>query len=318
LVVAAVSFIVGFAGGVVAERVKKLSRFLVVSRREAWSVGILTGASPFSLSSANVRNPVLTAKDVTDVQASFVADPFMVSENHKWYMFFEILDKSTSHGCIGLATSDDGFNWTYAQVVLREPFHMSYPYVFKCKNDYYMIPETWEASSVRLYKASVFPTQWSLVGCLLPGVYVDPCVFRYNEKWWLFASTIDNSTLHLFYADSLYGPWIEHPASPVVKRDGHIARGGGRILVLNDKVVRFAQDDEPTYGRAVRALRVTSLTTTCYEEEEANDNPVLRPSGSGWNADAMHTLDAHELADGQWIACVDGRKDTRVLKFHLR
>jgi hypothetical protein len=320
LVVVAVTLVVSFAGGVIAQRSGKLSRLIQVSKLQTWSIGIFTGASLLSLSSADVRNPVLTAQDVTDVQARFVADPFMVCESHEWYMFFEIRPKNTNDGYIGLATSSDGLNWTYAQVVLHESFHLSYPYVFKWKRDYYMIPETQRSDSVWLYKASLFPTQWARVGCLLPGEYVDPCVIYYGEKWWLFGTgRTGNSyaTLHLFYADTPYGPWVKHPASPVVKSDKRNARGGGRILVLNDKVFRFAQDDAETYGRAVRALQITSLTTTRYEEQEVNGNPVLGPSGSGWNADGMHTLDAHELADGQWIACVDGTKDSPVFKFNI-
>jgi hypothetical protein len=34
-------------------------------------------------------------------------------------------------GEIGLATSEDGLKWDYKQVVLNEPFHLSYPYVFE-------------------------------------------------------------------------------------------------------------------------------------------------------------------------------------------
>ena len=65
----------------------------------------------------------------------------------------------SGHGDIGLAVSDDGINWSYKQIVLDEPFHMSYPYVFKWQEDFYMIPESQEANSVRLYRALDFPTK---------------------------------------------------------------------------------------------------------------------------------------------------------------
>ena len=49
---------------------------------QIWSIGIYTGESPVSLRpSPNVQNPVLTHAHVTDIAASFVADPFMVHEN---------------------------------------------------------------------------------------------------------------------------------------------------------------------------------------------------------------------------------------------
>jgi len=34
---------------------------------------------------------------------------------------------------------------------------------------------------------------------------------------------------------------------------------------------------------------------------------VLSPGESPWNGRSMHHLDAHPLADGSWVACVDGR-----------
>ena len=78
---------------------------------------------------SGVTNPVLTGSDVTDKSASFVADPFMFHEDGDWYMFFEVEDGASAD--IGLATSTDGLNWTYDQIVLDTDFHKSYPVVFK-------------------------------------------------------------------------------------------------------------------------------------------------------------------------------------------
>ena len=39
-------------------------------------------------------------------------------------------------------------------IVLAEPFHLSYPYVFEWQGSHYMIPESGAAKSVRLYRAS--------------------------------------------------------------------------------------------------------------------------------------------------------------------
>ena len=44
--------------------------------------------APFNLiTPSGIVNPVLTADDVTDVTARFVADPFLFYENAHWYMF---------------------------------------------------------------------------------------------------------------------------------------------------------------------------------------------------------------------------------------
>jgi hypothetical protein len=77
-----------------------------------WSIGIYAGKSPFELLPPDdLQNPVLTCADVTDVPASFVADPFMVRSDGVWYMFFEVMVRPLGIGQIGLAISDDGLAW---------------------------------------------------------------------------------------------------------------------------------------------------------------------------------------------------------------
>ena len=79
-----------------------------------WSIGIYSGESPFDLRPmAEACNPVLTRDDVRDVPARFVADPFMISSEGVWYMFFEVMNDLTDKGEIALATSVDCVNWDY-------------------------------------------------------------------------------------------------------------------------------------------------------------------------------------------------------------
>jgi hypothetical protein len=47
------------------------------------------------------------------------------------------------------------------------------------------------------------------------------------------------------------------------------------------------------------------LTEDNYAEVELVI-PILKASGNGWNANGMHHIDAHQQADGRWLACVDG------------
>lgn len=283
-----------------------LRRF--VKRQSDWSIGIYLGKSLVDFAPPpTITNPVLTAQDVTDVKADFVADPFMLHENDTWYMFFEVLNARDQRGEIGLATSKDGFKWTYQQIVLDEPFHLSYPYVFKWNHDYYLIPESYKANCIRLYKAVDFPIKWSFLTTLLDGGdYVDSSVFQFNGMWWLFTSSPKGNILHLYYADDLMGDWTEHPKSPVIEGNINIARPGGRVVVVDGKILRYTQDGEHFYGNQVRAFEITELTPTNYAEKEVEKNPVLKASGMGWNKIGMHTIDPHKLAEDNWLACVDG------------
>jgi hypothetical protein len=240
----------------------------------------------------------------------------MVRENDTWYMFLEVLNSDTEQGDIGYATSRDGRDWSYQRIVLDEPFHISYPYVFEWEGTWYMLPETHKAEEVRLYEAVDFPEEWAYAGTVLDGRYADPSILHHEGKWWLFAAPHENNNhrLRLYYADALLGPWTEHPASPIVDWDANIARPGGRMIVYEDRIIRFAQDAEPVYGLQVYAFEITELTPTSYQETQIGVEAILAPGSSDWNSRLMHQVDAHPIGDGRWIACVDGRGTKQTFK----
>ena len=278
-----------------------------------WSrTGALPPGGPFNLSPhPSVTNPVLTASHVTDVSARYVADPFLFYENGTWYLFFEVVKQSNSRGEIGLAISPDGLSWTYDRIVLREGFHLSYPLVFKYGNDYYMMPETSAVQEARLYKASNFPYGWTYAATLLNGDIHDASIFQYNNTWWMFFGDYgyygQSDTCFLYYSDSLFSGWQEHPMSPIVANDQSKARPGGRSFVYNgNTIIRLAQKDDITYGESVRAFQVDTLTKTQYAEHEITQSPLLTASGTGWNFAGMHNLDAW-WTGSDWLCAVDGK-----------
>ncbi len=273
-----------------------------------WSISIYRGNSPFRVEPISA-DPVLSKESVTDIRADFVADPFMLRHNHGWNIFFEVMNAETRRGEIGLATSNDGLAWTYQQVVLKEPFHLSYPHVFAFQNEYFMLPETFGAGAVCLYQAQDFPSRWSPVARLLEGQFADPTIFHYEDRWWIFACATPyrHDTLRLYFASALTGPWTEHPKSPIINGDKRRARPAGRILEFDNKLFRFAQDCIPRYGSCVRTFEIRELTRTTYAEVEIGHGPVLKATGTGWNAAGMHHIDAQQH-DGQWLACVDGTR----------
>jgi hypothetical protein len=284
--------------------------FIAAPRREAiWSIGIYRGQRPFDLTPATA-SPVLTRAHVTDVPATFVADPFLFFMGSLWYVFFEVMNWRNWKGEIGYATSPDGVKWTYGSIALAEPFHLSYPYVFTWEGKIYMVPESYEAGSVRLYEAVDFPTRWRCTATLLRGPYfADTSLFRHDGRWWLYTDAsrdLKNDTLRLFWADQLHGPWNEHPRSPILQDDPKHSRPAGRVIKINDKLVRFAQSCVPNYGTDVRVFEIDHLTLDSYQEREVLGNPLLEPSGKGWNSCGMHHIDLHCLEDGSWLAAVDG------------
>lgn len=290
-----------------ARRLKEAAKRVV---GHGWRLGLYCGPSPLALQPC-AANPILTRRDVTDVRAGFVADPFLAPGDPGWCVFFEVYDMRARRGRIALARTPDLRRWSYEGVVLDEPFHMSYPYVFRHAEQWWMVPETEAAASVRLYRAVQFPHRWSFERELLCGLpFRDASVVHDGGRWWLFVETSANAaydTLRLYGAPALTGPWTQHPASPVVRGDATSARPAGRLVRHDGRLVRFAQDCATAYGTRVRAFAVTDLTERTYAER-ALAGVVVGPTGAGWNADGMHHVDAWPLPDGTWIAAVDGRR----------
>ncbi len=268
---------------------------------------------PFPLINPSViNNPVIKASDVTE-GAWFVADPFLFYEDGQWYMFFEALIKGSGGlGAIGLARSSDGIHWNYDRIVLQNPWHNSYPFVLKHDGKYYMIPESYQQNSVIVYEASNFPYDWNPVATILDGKpFVDPSIFRYNNKWWMFVSDSSSANCYLYYSDDLLTGWIEHPKSPIVSDDTSMARPGGRSFVYNNgKIIRIAQKDDLIYGEKVRAFEVDLLTETEYAEHEIPESPILGP-GNDWNATGIHQYDCWWVND-KWLCAVDGKDNAGI------
>jgi hypothetical protein len=283
---------------------------LIEAGRAQWSIAVIEAPSPLALHDAAVdARPALTARDVRDVRAEFVADPFLWRRDSRWHLFFEVKEKRRRLGSIAVATSADGRRFQYERVVLREPFHLSYPYVFESGSETFMVPECGATGSVRLYRAKRFPHVWDFEATLLSGApFADATLFEHGGLWWMFTSEPTHDILRLHHAKNLLGPWVEHPSSPIVRGDPHVSRPAGRVVVMEDgRLLRFAQDDVPAYGKQVYAFGITRLDETGYEESPALDRPVLGPSNFGWNKYKMHHVDAHLLEPGRWLACVDGQ-----------
>lgn len=276
---------------------------------QIWSIRVFRANEMItrSLSDINMDEPTLQALDVNDVQAEFVADPFIINHDSQFFMFFEVLNKGTGRGEIGFATSLDGEKWSYQNVVLREEFHLSYPQVFKVGDEMFMLPETAEANRVLLYKAKKFPFQWEIDRELFSGRFLDPSIVKYDDKWWIFAGT-EEKNLHLFYSEELGTPWIEHPRSPIIINDISNTRPGGRIIVSGDQIYRYTQDGLPYYGNSVRVFKVNKLLESEYEDEEISSILSGTKKDSDWRKDGMHHIDQLQFNDNQWLVAVDGHR----------
>lgn len=89
------------------------------------------------------------AKVVTNPRGRFLADPFVVARGGDTVIFVEDFHYDSRRGSISAVRvlSDGGYE--LVPDVVREPFHLSFPYVFEHDGELFMIPESHQAKSIR-------------------------------------------------------------------------------------------------------------------------------------------------------------------------
>jgi len=204
----------------------------------------------------------------------FLADPFVISEDGRDYCFVEDYDYGKSRGCISVYELKEKTAECLGDAIV-EPFHMSFPYLFRFEGKLYMCPETCEMRDIRLYECINFPLQWKLSKVLMKDVSAtDTMIFEKNGIWWLFTN-IDPSNigdhcseLFIFSADNpLSNEWIPHDKNPIII-DSNKARNAG-LLFHDDSIYRVSQRQGfNLYGKGSSINEICSLSGLEYSESE--------------------------------------------------
>lgn len=224
----------------------------------------------------------------------YCADPFIVEEGGKHYVFFEEVVIGENKGRIAVAEIGDDGLLGPAQTVLSEPWHLSYPNVFKIDGQWYMIPESGAVEVVNLYAATSFPNSWTRVRSILSGVHAyDVTHLHHDGRWWFFAtvSTVVSGSscddLFIYYTDDpVHGELQPHAANPVVS-DITSARPAGAFIKKGQRLLRPSQDSRAYYGYGLLFNEVVKLSTTEYEERPLRRIHPGGADGHSWKG--VHT-----------------------------
>jgi hypothetical protein len=244
--------------------------------------------------------------NVSDPGYRFYADPFPLTVDGKTFIFVEDFDHRDGKGIISAIPFDEQGQTGPAEVVLSEPWHLSYPYLFEYRQQTWMIPESSQARRISLYRSDGFPSKWVREADLIENIDAsDASVVQFGGKWWIFATVKDElggtwDNLSLFHADDLFGPWLPHPANPVLV-DVASARQGGWFSVQGGRLWRPVQDCRAGYGRALALAEVTVLSEQDYAQVV---HAALRPDVN-WPGRRLHTLNRFGR-----LECIDGSRNS--------
>jgi hypothetical protein len=245
----------------------------------------------------------------------FWADPFPLKVDGRYYIFFEDYVNSAGRAHIAVVEVDREGIVSGPTEVLKLDCHLSYPFVFEWRGDYYMIPESGARNVVELYRCVSFPFEWQPEKVLLEANSpLDATVIEIDGTWWMFVNieeegvAVNWDELHLYYSESLLGPWKPHARNPIVS-DVRSARPAGRLFWSNNALFRPGQDSSLRYGYATTISKITKLSTVEYSETE-----VLKILPD-WDTDiiGVHTLNSVE--DITVIDCLTRRRRFRDRKF---
>lgn len=230
------------------------------------------------------------------------ADPCVVVDGGRTLVFFEEFGADLPKGRIAcLELFADG-RATELGTILEEPWHLSYPQVFRHDGAYMMVVESAQSGAIGVYRAESFPMRWTHQADLLRGrTCVDPTLFQHEGHWYLFtcvseAGSSSCDDLFLFVGDDPLGPFQPHPCNPIATDVRH-ARPAGRLFERDGKLYRPAQDCAPSYGAGLVFREVTELSPGRYSERTVGTLEGWREGMDG----------CHTYSEGAGVELLDAR-----------
>src|SRR6266480_1803724 len=253
--------------------IKILPRILMLRAR--WGISLLSGKWDKSVfwQSTEVKPP----------RGRFWADPFLYSRDGRTFCFVEDFVYKTNRAHISVLEILGTKAVEYG-IALKEPFHLSFPFLFQYKGELYMCPECFESGQIRIYRCTEFPLKWELQKVVMEGVSAaDTMLFEKGGKWWMLTSLDESgvadhcSELYLFSSDSpLDTHWTPHPLNPI-----RIDASGGRnagLIIDGEKLFRLAQRQGfDQYGLGLVVYEIKIISESLFVEEPVSEiNPTFR------------------------------------------
>ena len=221
------------------------------------------------------------------------ADPMLIEKDDKIFLFVEVFDNKTGLGCIGYSVLQNDV-FTTPKIIIRESFHMSYPYVFEINGQIYMMPETSGDRCIQLYKSVDFPEKWEKCRVIANINNAVDSVLLY-DKYIVTSLLIDNfnKTTKLAIIDFKTGLTLNDDFE-----ESQQTRGAGRIFNINGHLIRPAQDcSGGIYGKGLVFYEIIDDGANYIENEYFRFLPsnILGQKVAGVHTYA--TLNGYEVID---------------------
>jgi len=281
-------------------------RHTLLEDKGVWNLAVYIQEAPFSID-FDLKDPqeLLRCRRLKlfGPYPHTCADPFLFSKDDSLYIFYEKVFPHR-HGTINALVTKDLCSYHDMGEILREPYHLSFPYVFQDLNgNIFMMPESSRFGVLSLYSFREFPRNVVKARDLLVGNFYDSSVILERERWYLFTTSPEG--LHIFLTDDLRGGELRaHPLNPV-STDPRYCRCGGAPFRVGERLFRVAQDCSESYGRNIHLFEIVEISENRYQEILVRENAIdLQPD---WCRLGSHHLSVTTFL-GKTVICVDGKE----------
>lgn len=209
---------------------------------------------------------------IANRKGSFFADPFVLIDNNKKYIFCEEFVYRKRKGVISAAEIKNTEISSFKKI-LEINNHLSYPFSFYHEGNYYMIPESSGLKEISLYKSLDPLSGWKKICTLVRNISaVDTNVFYRDGYWFLITCSSflvpenRNNEMNIYYSNDLESSdWESHPLNPI-SLNAKFTRNGGIIFDGND-LYRVVQNRNLfDYGNSVHIRRILDVSNRNYKE----------------------------------------------------
>lgn len=240
-----------------------------------------------------LNNTQAPFKTIANSWRYWAGDPHLIEVSGVTYVFAEVYDRILRRGLIGYSVigENGASKW---KIALNTPHHLSYPHLIEQNGAIYMIPESYVANEIAVYKAVSFPDRWEKAKILKADYCaVDSTILPWNGTHYLLTLRFEKDEEKLMLHSFKDGELSENGYCAAVNDANK--RPAGHFFTLDGALIRPAQDCSESYGCALNFYKVTDVAADRYEEELILK---LKPSDLhtdlGSAADGLHTYNLNE------------------------
>ncbi|MCQ2342572.1 MAG: hypothetical protein MJZ75_03645 [Paludibacteraceae bacterium] len=205
---------------------------------------------------------------------SWFADPFILDVTDTYiYLLVEEMQSNTQKGVISKLTIDKS-SWTITnkEVVLEEPWHLSFPFIIREGEKVFVAPESANGGAWYMYELTTDKQgkdKLERVCALCNDVVWDSIITNYWEEPYMFTAAQDDFHLDIYRKNIQHNLFVKHESLCSVMQDMRMA---GNLFTTGNHIYCPSQISKPgSYGEAVEIKEVSH-------------------SESGWNLRAIRKI----------------------------